>query len=273
MKTGKWSGPGMRATRIRQGYKITWDQTDSSGKQVDRGRYTFRLEFEDADTMVETEIFVDLIDVVSKKIYIDAGHGGIDPGAVSNGRYEREDNLKLALELQRVLEQQGQQVFMARVDSDPGYTDLTSLRQRIEEANSYQTDVFVSLHRDSASASARGYTVYTHNASDPVNYNPNAYANKNSGCTALSEAINSELGKVGSLSSRGIVYGSAGGTDDLMVNRLSNMPSCLIEMGFITNQNDNYLFDAYLKQHAKAIAKGIMNYLGVPFDESKYTSS
>ena len=49
------------------------------------------------------------------------------------------------------------------------------------------------------------------------------------------------------------------------------MPSCLLEMGFITNSGDNQLFDTYLKQHAKAISKGIMNSLGVTFDESKYT--
>ena len=254
-------------------YAITWDQKDSTGRQIEEGTYTFKLEFHNDETTVEHEISVQIKKQLAKKIWIDAGHGGNDVGAAKGGRYERDDNLRLALELQKVLNQQGQKVYMSRIDSDPQYstTGLVSLRNRVQKANSEEVDVFVSLHRDSASASATGYTIFTHNSSNSANYNPNAYANKNSGCVALSNSINSELGKVGSFKSRGVKYGSAGGTDDLLVNRVSNMPSCLVEMGFISNSNDNYKFDIYLKQHAKALAKGIMNYLGVPFDEAKYT--
>lgn len=256
-------------------YAITWNQKDSSGNQVDLGTYTFRLVFTNGDVEVTREIQVEIVDSVSKKIWIDAGHGGTDPGAVSNGRYEREDNLAIALEVQRVLEQQGQEVYMSRIDIDASYTatGLVSLKERVEKANAAEVDVFVSLHRDSSASLAAGFTIFTHNSTNSANNNPTAYENKNSGCTELSEAIYAELKGVGSFKARGIVYGSAAGTEDLLVNRVSNMPSCLIEMGFITNTNDNLLFDTYLKQHAKAISKGIMTYLGLTFDESLYTTS
>lgn len=253
-------------------YSAFWQFDDSVGKKVKPGEYTFKLRFRDGD-VVKTADSSFNVKKAAKKIWIDAGHGGQDVGAVNGSRYERDDNLKIALELQRVLIQQGQEVYMSRVDNDPGYSavGLISLRQRVANANAKQTDVFVSLHRDSASASARGFTVYTHNANNSANYNPNAYANKNSGCVLLSTEIHDSLSSLGRFRSRGIKYGSAGGTEDLLVNRVSNMPSCLIEMGFISNSSDNIIFDTYLKQNAKAIAKGIMNYLGVPFDESKYT--
>ena len=72
--------------------------------------------------------------------------------------------------------------------------------------------------------------------------------------------------------SRGIEYGSAGSSEDLLVNRISNMPSCLLEMGYITNAADNEIFDTCLKKNAKAIAQGIMEFLKEPFDETIYTA-
>ena len=205
----------------------------------------------------------------------DAGHGGTDVGAINNGRYERDDNLRLALEVQRVLSQQGISVYMSRTDIDAGYTtagNLSSLRKRVADANEAEVDVFVSLHRDSAGAKARGYTVYTHNSSNSENYNPNAHEDKNQGCTDLAVIMNQALMNAGTFQSRGIEYGSAGSSEDLLVNRISNMPSCLLEMGYITNAADNEIFDTCLKKNAKAIAQGIMEFLKEPFDETIYTA-
>ena len=239
---------------------------------IPEGTHTLYVDIKDSSgqTVTESKTFV-----ISnkKKIWIDAGHGGNDVGAVAHGRYERDDVLRLALEIERVLRQQGQEVYMSRRDVDSGYisSGLVSLRKRCADANVARVDAFVSVHRDAASASAKGYTVYTHNWNNPSNSIVNPYPNKDSGCVSLSNSINSELSKLSTLKSRGIKYGSAGGTDDYLVNKATNMPSCLLEMGFITNSGDNQLFDTYLKQHAKAISKGIMNSLGVTFDESKYT--
>ena len=163
---------------------------------------------------------------------------------------------------------------MSRIDDDPSYISqgLKSLGERVDRANEANADIFVSLHRDSASASARGFTVYTHNAGDSNNANPNAVSDKNLGCVKLSTILEQQISEVGAFRSRGIKYGSASGSVDLFVNKHTNMPSCLLEMGFISNQDDNRAFDTYLKQNSKAIAKGIMMYLGMEFNENLYTA-
>ena len=49
-----------------------------------------------------------------KKVILDAGHGGWDPGATYYGRREKADNLRLALEVGRILEQEGVNVVYTR---------------------------------------------------------------------------------------------------------------------------------------------------------------
>lgn len=201
-------------------------------------------------------------------VYLDAGHGGSDPGAVNGKRKEAEDTLRIALEVQKILQEQNVMVHMARVDEDPGYTS-SKLYDRTKEANKLNASLYVSMHRDSAAASATGFTIYTHNpANDNTDRaNKDEWANKDSGSKALSININKQLASLGTLRNRGVVYGSAGTNSsyDLIVNRYTNMPSCLIELGFISNSSDNIIFDKYLKQHATAIAKGIMQTLGLEY--------
>ena len=75
--------------------------------------------------------------VSSKTIVIDAGHGGEDGGAVSNnGVAEAEINLKIALKLQRLLEQSGSSVILTRSDNNAIY-DID---------NNSSADIFVSIH-------------------------------------------------------------------------------------------------------------------------------
>ena len=254
-------------------YVVTWDLRDEEGNKVTEGNYKIKFKFI-SDAVIRVAECTLTVGPAEPLVWIDAGHGGKDVGAVSNGRYERDDNLKIALEVQRVLKQQNVKVEMSRVDEDPSYESqgLKSLGERVDKANNANADLFVSLHRDSASASARGFTVYTHNADDPNNANPDADDDKNSGCVKLSTILEQQISGVGAFRSRGIKYGSASGSIDLFVNKHSNMPSCLLEMGFITNQDDNRVFDTYLKQNSKAIAKGIMLYLGLEFNESIYTT-
>ncbi len=45
---------------------------------------------------------------------------------------------------------------------------------------------------------------------------------------------------------------------DYLVNSATDMPSCLVEMGFITTERDNELFDKNLEKYAAAVAEGIM---------------
>ena len=78
-------------------------------------------------------------------VVIDAGHGGSNPGAVYQGRQEKDDALALALAVGRILEENGVEVYYTRT------TDIyESPQQKAQEANAVQGDYFVSIHRNSS---------------------------------------------------------------------------------------------------------------------------
>ena len=74
------------------------------------------------------------------KIMIDAGHGGADPGAVYNGRQEKDDNLNLALAVGRILEEDGYEVEYTRT-KDLYQTPY----EKAELGNGSGADLFVSM--------------------------------------------------------------------------------------------------------------------------------
>lgn len=77
-------------------------------------------------------------------IMLDAGHGGRDPGAVYNGRQEKDDTLKLTLAVGQILEDRGLDVEYTRT------TDIYETPvQKAREANEAGVDYFVSIHRNS----------------------------------------------------------------------------------------------------------------------------
>jgi N-acetylmuramoyl-L-alanine amidase len=188
-------------------------------------------------------------------ICLDAGHGGSYTGAVYNGRMEKDDTLKIALEVQRVLEQQGQKVLMTRSGDDD-----VGLEERTDLANDHDALVFVSLHRNSGDGNGTEIWV-EHTAPEPD--------------TTLANNILNRLEQAGIQSNRGVKFGyrDNNSNEDYSVNRESNMPSCLVELGFMENETDNELFDSHLKAYGKAIAIGIMETFGFEFDESLYTES
>ncbi len=108
-------------------------------------------------------------EIKSKKDFIitlDAGHGGIDPGAINKKVKEKEITLKAAKELKKVLEGYGYKVFLTR-KSDK----FIPLRDRRKMAKKFKSDLFISLHVDSVKKkSTRGTSVYTlsEKASDAV---------------------------------------------------------------------------------------------------------
>ena len=92
-------------------------------------------------------------------VVIDAGHGGQDPGAISvGGAYEKTITLETALELRRQLQASGRyRVVLTRSDDR-----FIPLRDRVGIARSVQADLFLSIHADSiGNPNHRGLTVYT----------------------------------------------------------------------------------------------------------------
>ncbi len=173
------------------------------------------------------------------KIAIDAGHGGRDPGAVYEGRREKDDTLRLALEVGRILEENGVDVVFTRTGDV--YDSPTRKAQIANEAN---VDYLVSIHRNAMPipGSATGIETLVYQEGNEA--------------SNLAEDINRELEAVG-FQNRGVIP-----RPNLAVLRRSKMPAVLVEAGFIDNENDNKLFDEKFNEIAQAIADGILTYLG-----------
>lgn len=207
---------------------------------------------------------------VAKKVSfaIDAGHGGKDPGAEgADGRYEMNDTIKVADEVIRILKEQGQDAYL--LDRNLKAEDRPKL------ANKNDADFLVSIHRDgSESKSAKGISLFVHDPShkqrqlEPQKeYAPAEQGDKHTLDKTLATKLKNELVTVGGMNFRDIYYGSAVPPtyQDYYINRLANMPSCLIELGFITNSADNKAFDKNYKAYAKAIAKALIETAGLKF--------
>lgn len=173
-------------------------------------------------------------------VCLDAGHGAHDAGAVGGSRSEKDDNLRLALLVQSELEARGIRVYMTREDDT-----FLSLEERCKVANSNKCTLFVALHRNSAE-SGKGVEVWVANTPSDADW-------------ALGENIMNALAKTGDISAdRGVKTGYAKNPDgNYYVNAHTKMPSCLAEIGFITSDEDNKLFDEHVQDYAVAIADGI----------------
>jgi N-acetylmuramoyl-L-alanine amidase len=175
------------------------------------------------------------------RICIDAGHGGSDVGAEYEGRYEKDDNLRLALAVGEILEDNGIDVIYTRKKDV-----FVELEDRAKFANRRYATYFVSLHRNSAEGDVSGVEIWINN---------NALNNE----AQFAENIIEKIDEVGFGKNRGVKRGYQGNPlSNYLVNSATDMPSCLVEMGFITTERDNELFDENLEKYAAAIAEGIM---------------
>lgn len=168
-------------------------------------------------------------------VVIDAGHGGGNPGAVYNGRQEKDDVLALALAVGNILEQNGVQVYYTRT-SDV----YESPFQKAMEGNAVNADYFVSLHRNS-SPYPNQYT-----GVETLVYNRYGEAAR------LAYNINSRLVDIG-FENQGINE-----RQNLVVLNRTKMPAALVEVGFINTYADNQLYDERFDEIAQAIADGIL---------------
>lgn len=100
------------------------------------------------------------LDVNRKRvIVIDAGHGGVDPGAIGySGTYEKNITLSMAKELKALLDNKAKyKVYLTR-----SRDIFIPLRERVKISRSHRPDLFISIHADSAhNPRATGLSVYT----------------------------------------------------------------------------------------------------------------
>ena len=168
-------------------------------------------------------------------IVIDAGHGGFDNGAMYQGRKEKDDNLRLALAVGKILERQGYDVRYTRTDDI-----YQSPYEKAQIANEKGADYFISFHRNS------GENDNTYNGIQTL-----IYGGDDPRAERLANSINEELEKVG-FANLGIEERTG-----LAVLRRTEMPAVLIETGFINHDRDNEIFDNNFNEIASAIAMGI----------------
>lgn len=198
--------------------------------------------------------------VLQRYVTIDAGHGGVDPGAVykdENGEQvfledgtpaaeEKEINLAVALKVQKKLEAAGVKVHMIRTTDT--YVDFQKVGSI---ANEKQTSLFVSIHTNSAEVTEAGGIETWGYLGEGTNYN---------GMTSekLSQNILEELIAATGANDRGVKDGK-----NLAVIRTTQMPATLVELGFITNpeEREKMMTDSYREILAEAITKGILKSL------------
>jgi N-acetylmuramoyl-L-alanine amidase len=190
-------------------------------------------------------VIIGLIILISKenskvRVCLDAGHGGEEVGAVLGKRYEKDDTLKVTKLVEKKLKKKNVKVIMTRTkDKD------VSLEERCIIANQKKADIFVSIHRNSATV-GNGIEIWCGSLKEERD-------------TKLADNILTNLTTTKIQQNRGIKYGSIGGENsDYYVLKNTNMPSCLIELGFISNEKDNQLLDDNLEEYAEAIAEGIL---------------
>lgn len=179
------------------------------------------------------------------KIILDAGHGGeTDPGAVYQGRQEKEDNLRLAKAVGEILQQNGIDVVYTRT-TDVYQTPF----EKAKTANEAGGDLFISFHRNS-SPSANQY-----DGAQVLVYKNDGIAGE------MAENILGALGEAG-FKELGVEE-----RPGLVVLRKTKMPAILIETGFINSEKDNQIFDENFEEIAQGIADAILGTL----DEQEVT--
>lgn len=170
-----------------------------------------------------------------KRICIDAGHGGKDPGAWAGGVREKDIALAVALKIGALLT--GYEVVYTREEDV-----YVGLAERALIANQAKADLFVSVHCNSAlNASANGMEVYVHTT-------------RSAASTRAANTIYDRLLPASGLRGRGVK------ANDYAVLRETSMPAVLVELGFVSSDGDRakLVSEAWQNRAAEAIASGIM---------------
>ncbi len=184
------------------------------------------------------------------KIYIDQGHNPQNPnaGAEGNGLREQDITYKIGVELANLINANPNleaRLSRPTAETQLGTSNASSLAARVNDANSWGADYFISLHTNASTIpSASGVEGYV-------------YALDTSSA-ALSADIVKNLTEATGLRNRGIFA-----RPSLYVLRKTAMPATLIELGYITNAGDAALMNENPQLFARGIYNGILEYLNL----------
>ena len=187
----------------------------------------------------------------TRSVYLDAGHGGEDPGAIhtdEDGTIWRESNINLGvtLKVKEILEKNNVKVVMTREDDK-----TVELTTRAPMANKAETALFVSIHTNSIEGD-KPHGIETWGSLE-LSATYAGVTDK----TLASNVQKAVIKKTGAYD-RGIKD-----TTTLAVIRGSIMPSVLVEVGFISNPEERELMfsEEYRQKLAEGIAEGILKTL------------
>ena len=217
-------------------------------------------------------------------LVIDAGHGGKDPGAIGKTTQEKNLNLQVALAFGNYVEKNCPDVKVVYTRKTDVFVEL---KERANIANKNKADLFISIHTNALDGGkiSRGFETYTlgmHRAADNLNvakrensvifieknykqtyagFDPNSaesyimfeiLQDKNmANSVELAKLIQSEVCSNSGRINKGVHQAG------FLVLRETSMPSCLIEMGFITTPDEETFLST--KEGQDKIAKGIYN--------------
>jgi len=184
------------------------------------------------------------------KILIDQGHnpsGSPNSGAVGNGIYESEINYEVGIYLQNMLNSDGR--FEARVSRPTpttvlGYDNNSSLAARVNMANNWPADYFVSVHCNAnVSPAINGTEIYIYEYNTQANW--------------LAFDVLDGITRTVGTRDNGIRTNPG-----LYILRRTNMPTILVELGYVTNPSDAIKLRDNTCQFAFGIYIGLIEYFG-----------
>ena len=183
------------------------------------------------------------------KIYIDQGHNPRNPnsGAEGNGYREQDLVYTIGVLTANILRSRGFDVRLSRPTptTQLGTSNSSSLAARVNDANSWGANIFISLHANaSENASASGQEAFVYSTS--------------SAAYPLAEDILKQLNLSTGLRNRGVTVRT-----NLYVLRRTAMPATLVELGFITNASDANLMANSPELFARGVANGVLEYYGM----------
>ena len=184
-----------------------------------------------------------------KRLVIDLGHGGHDPGAIGpNKTHESDIVLAIGKELNELLKGYELEVKFTRLSNV-----YLSLSERAKIANDFKADYFLSIHINSATdSSVRGVEVWQ-------------YSNRNDKLNKFSKDLCEDVAKVFNVRNRGVKL-----SQKLSVLKNTNMPAALIEVYFISNVNAEK--DLKISSNIKSVALAIRDNLIDLFELESVTS-
>ena len=183
------------------------------------------------------------------KVFVDQGHnlGNINAGASANGIVESELTFEVGIILAGLLYADPRfEVMVSRRYDDTvlGTDQRSSLETRVNMANEWGADYFISIHGNANdNPNIRGSEVYVYSRNTPA-YN-------------LAVDVLDAIVEIVGTRDNGVRENPA-----LYVLRRTNMPAILVELGYLTNPEDAQILKRYPYAFAFAIYQGLLDYLG-----------